>query len=104
MSTSSSRLIGIYLGLGTAVAVRLLQLKNDVSVPRWVRRQTTSPVVRQAYVGAGWLAVVAFWPALLTMRTIVTKNREQHGVYRGCSSRWLTLGPRPARELKDIGA
>lgn len=102
MNVGSKRAITLYLGLGTLVAGRLLQLRNNVTVPRWVYRRTSSPVIHQAYMGAGWSAVIAGWPALLAMRTIVVRNREQHGVHRGCSSRWLTLGPRPVREFEEV--
>jgi hypothetical protein len=102
MNVDSKRAITLYLGLGTVVAGRLVQLRNNVTVPRWVYRHTSSPAIHRAYMGVGWSAVIAGWPALLAMRTIVVKNREQHGVYHGSSSRWLTLGPRPVREFEDV--
>jgi hypothetical protein len=102
MNVASKRVITVYLGLGALVAGRLVQLRNNVTVPRWVSRRTSSPVIHRAYVGAGWFNVIALWPALLATRTIAVKNREQHGIYRGCSSRWLTLGPMPIREFEDV--
>jgi hypothetical protein len=49
---------------------------------------------------------IAAWPALLMTRTLIVKNREQHGVYQGVSSRWLTLGSLSVKELEleDVNA